>query len=108
MEGTFHELEIKQLLNKVKAYKKEIGQYVSFKVTVNFDYLVQLNNGKIVFKLNDLKADQTNALTPLNLTNIANRFVATTSTSTTTNAKTTPASTNIGLVGYLKSLFTKV
>ncbi len=57
MQPTYDEKDIISLLDKVRAYNKEIGEYKIFTVTENFDYEVQLSNGKILFKKEELSED---------------------------------------------------
>lgn len=105
MEDAFGEPAIKQLLTRVKVYKRDIGQYKSFRVAQNFDYHVQLDNGKIFFKFNDLKNDMTNTLTPIQLTTIANRFIANQSKVIAKEASIQEKSSNSSIVDFFKKLF---
>lgn len=90
MQANYGEYEIKSLLQKVKIFNKEIGSYQVFAITENFDYAVKLSNGRILLKLEDLQDDERDALTPDRLTEIANRFIFSTSQTTTQEKTTSP------------------
>lgn len=90
MQANYGETEIKALLQKVKIFNKEIGSYQVFAITENFDYAVKLSNGRILLKLEELQDDERDALTPDRLTAIANRFISSTSQTTTQEKTTSP------------------
>lgn len=78
MQANYGENEIKSVLQKVKIFNKNLGDYQLFAITDNFDYVVKLSNGKITIKIEELQDDQNDGLTPEHLTEIANRFVSST------------------------------
>ena len=90
MQANYGEHEIKSLLDKVKIFNKEIGSYQFFAITENFDYAVKLSNGRILFKLEELEDDERDALTPDRLATISNRFISSTSQTTTQEKTTSP------------------
>lgn len=90
MQANYGEIEIKSLLQKVKIFNKEIGSYEVFAITENFDYAVKLSNGRILLKLEELQDDERNALTPDQLTAIANRFISSISQTTIQEKSTSP------------------
>lgn len=74
MQPTYDEKDIISLLDKVRVYNKEIGEYKMFTVTENFDYEVQLSNGKILFKKEELSENTGESKTG-NIPLTARRFV---------------------------------
>ncbi len=104
MEATFGIIEIKTLLQKIQVYNKRVGQFKSFTLSPNFDYVVQLTNGKITIKFSEMQADQTNSLTPLQITSIGTRFQAD-AVGTSTVKKTSSTSQEKGFLNTLKRLF---
>lgn len=76
MQANYGETEIKNLLQKLRIFNKDIGQYELFAITGEFDYAVKLSNGKILLKLEELQSDEHDALTVSDLEKIANRFVS--------------------------------
>lgn len=89
MLAHYGENEIKSLLQKIRIFNREIGSYQVFAITENFDYTVKLSNGKMLLKLEELQDDERDALTPAQLTIIANRFISYTS-QTSTQERTAP------------------
>jgi len=106
MQANYGENEIKSLLQKARIFNKEIGSYQVFAITENFDYAVKLSNGKILLKLEDLQDDEIESLSPVQLADIANRFVSSTSSATshqqTSQSKTTSAKQK-KKTGFIKS-----
>lgn len=88
MQANYSENEIKSLLQKVRIFNKEIGAYELYAITENFDYAVKLTNGKILIKIEELQNDAQDALTPDQLTKIANRFVSSSSGTAARDVKT--------------------
>lgn len=88
MQANYTENEIKSLLQKARIFNKEIGSYELFAITESFDYAVKLTNGRIIIKLEELQDDAQDALTPDQLTRIANRFVSSSSGSAARDVKT--------------------
>jgi hypothetical protein len=89
MQANYGENEIKSLLQKVKIFNRDIGTYQIFAITDNFDYVVKLSNGKILFKLEELQDDGMDALTAERLQAIATRFVSSTAPTTSQQQTTT-------------------
>lgn len=74
MEAKYGETEIKNLLNKVRIFNKDLGDYQMFAITGDFDYAVKLTNGKITISIEELHDDVNNSITPDQLSAIAKRF----------------------------------
>ncbi len=79
MQANYGETEIKSLLSKVKIFNKEIGAYQAFAITEDFDYVVKLSNGNLQLKIEELKDNEIEAITPAQLIVISNRFISTNS-----------------------------
>ena len=56
MEALFTEVEIRSLLNKVKVFNNEIGEYQLFAINHSFDYVIKLTNGSIFVTVEELEA----------------------------------------------------
>ncbi len=50
MKNTYTKIEIISLLDKLKIFNKNIGEYQNFVATDNQEYFVQLSNGRIIVK----------------------------------------------------------
>lgn len=76
MQVNYGETEIKELLQKVRIFNREIGQYEFFAITEQFQYVVKLSNGKLSINLEELQDDQNDHLSPERLEAIAKRFIS--------------------------------
>jgi hypothetical protein len=92
MEAKYSEKEIEALLQKVRIFNKDIGSYQMFAISENFDYVVKLSNGKILFKIEEIQMNESDELTPDLLNEMAKRFISSTEnvkphSDNTTNSK---------------------
>ena len=87
MEALFTEVEIRSLLNKVKVFNNEIGEYQLFAINHSFDYVIKLTNGSIFVTVEELEANTNDRLSSETLKNIAERFISK-GESSTSNKKT--------------------
>jgi hypothetical protein len=76
MRANYNEIEIKSLLQKLRIFNQNIGEYQLFAITENFDYAVKLSNGKILINLEDLQDDRNGSLIPARLELISKRFTS--------------------------------
>ncbi|WP_430403431.1 hypothetical protein [Fluviicola sp.] len=74
MELKFSELDIKDLLGKVKIFEPNLGDYQFFTITEQFYYLIKLSNGTIHFKLDELIANKEDRISRHEYELIAKRF----------------------------------
>lgn len=97
MEAKYGENEIRSLLQKVRIFNKDIGQYEMFAITENFDYVVKLSNGRIVLKPEELQRDEREDLTPALLGTIASRFVPSDVSAKDIHPEHVPSATSNGI-----------
>lgn len=76
MQIQYTDNDIIALLEKVSIFNKDIGEFEIFGITENLDFAVNLSNGRILLKIEDLQDNERNALTPERLFVISNRFVS--------------------------------
>jgi len=90
MQANYGENEIRSILQKVRIFNKNVGEYQMFAITSDFDYTVKLSNGKILLKIEELQDDTADSLTPEGIQAIANRFVSSDGSSYTQKNKPEP------------------
>lgn len=66
--------DIQKLLEKVKIFNREIGNYKMHVMNDNFDYAIMLDNGRLILKLDELISDRNGTISPESLKSISNRF----------------------------------
>ena len=70
----FSEHDVTDLLNKVRIFQPDLGEYQFYTVTEQFLYQVNLSNGTIQFSADELSANQQQRISKEQLTRIANGF----------------------------------
>lgn len=76
MQADFTELEILDLLNKVKIFNPRLGDLQLFTINEQFLYVIKLTNGTIHFSVDELIANRMLKISANDLANIAARFVS--------------------------------
>ena len=66
--------DIQKLLDKVKIFNREIGNYKMHVMNDSFDYAIMLDNGRLLFKLDELISDRNGTMSPESLKLISDRF----------------------------------
>ena len=66
--------DIQALLDKVKIFNREIGNYKMHVMNDSFDYAIMLDNGRLLFKLDELISDRNGTMFPESLKLISDRF----------------------------------